>query len=104
MIISLVIAAVLPVVSKRNNTSDSIWKYVSTGLGASSSIFYGLGTSQTAIIGHNTVPESSSGSRMILVTPADNKDTIVQYLIFNKKRLLVLSESGEYLLIKTEIQ
>ncbi len=82
MIISLILAAVLPVISKRNNTSDSIWKYVSTGAGSNSNIFYGLGTSQTAIIGHNTVPDSSSGSRLILVTPADNSyDTIKRSIL-----------------------
>lgn len=76
-IISLILAAVLPVISKRQNTSDSMWHYISSGTGASSSIFYGLGSAQTAIIGSDKDPSAAPAttrSRLTIVTPMDNKD------------------------------
>ncbi len=77
MIVSLILSAVIPVISKRQMTSDSMWKYISAGTGANSSIFYGLGTSQTALIGSNAIPVSSSGSRLILFTPVDSGGTTI---------------------------
>lgn len=78
MIVSLILAAVIPVVSKRQMTTDAMWKYAPNN----SDIFYGLGASQTAIIGHSSLPQASTGARLVLVTPLDNlNDTIHRSLI-----------------------
>lgn len=71
-IISLILAAVIPVISKRQNTTDSMWRYITQGTGANSNIYYGLGSSQTAILGYSVLPIGSSGSRLVVITPPDN--------------------------------
>ncbi len=73
MIVSLILAAVIPVMSKKQNTVDSMWRYASNN----SDIYFANSTSQTAVIGSNTVPASSKGSRIVIVTPKDSSnDTI----------------------------
>ncbi len=82
MIVSLILAAVLPVVSKKSKTSDAIWHYVSNGVGANSDVYYGASNSQSAIIGNTSAPDSSKGSRLVIVTPEDSGgDTIQRSLI-----------------------
>ena len=82
MIVSLILAAVLPVVSKKSKTSDTIWHYVSNGVGANSDVYYGASNSQSAIIGNTSAPDSSKGSRLVIVTPEDSSgDTIQRSLI-----------------------
>ena len=82
MIVSLILAAVLPVVSKKSKTSDAIWHYVSNGVGANSDVYYGASNSQSAIIGNTSAPDSSKGSRLVIVTPEDSSgDTIQRSLI-----------------------
>lgn len=85
MIVSAILAATMPVIVGRNLTTDSMWRYVTSGTGSNSNIFYGLGDSQTAIIGSDSVPANSSGSRLILVTPPapaiGDDDTIKHSLI-----------------------
>ncbi len=81
-IVSLILAATLPVITKKQNVSDSMWQYVPSGTGANSNIFYGLGDSQATIIGSNAVPGSSYGSRLLIITPADaSADTIKRSLV-----------------------
>lgn len=78
MIISLILAAVIPVMSRRQLTSDSMWKYASNN----SDIFYGEGASQAAIIGSNSVPQGAMSPKLVLVTHADsNADTIKRSMI-----------------------
>lgn len=92
MIISLILAAVLPVMSRRNLTNDSMWRYSSSGTGANSNIFYGLGVNQTALLGLDVLPADTTTipagtiapykSRLVVVTPIDNlNDTIHRSLI-----------------------
>ena len=82
MIVSLILAAVLPVVSKKSKTSDAIWHYVVSGTGANSDVYYGASNSQSAIIGNTSAPDSSKGSRLVIVTPEDSSgDTIQRSLI-----------------------
>ncbi len=68
MIVSLILAAVIPVMSKKQNTVDSMWRYASNN----SDIYFANSTSQTAVIGSNTVPASSKGSRLLIATPEDS--------------------------------
>ncbi len=82
MIVSLILAAVLPVVSKKSKTNDAIWHYVTNGTGANSDIYYGNSNSQTTILGNTSAPDASRGSRLVIVTPEDNSgDTIRRSLI-----------------------
>lgn len=91
MIISLILAAVLPVMSRRNLTNDSMWRYVSTLTGANSDVYYGIGNNQTAILGMDLVPYDLLDvnkkpypykSRLVVVTPIDAaNDTIRRSLI-----------------------
>ncbi len=72
MIVSLILAAVIPVVSKKSKTSDAIWHYVVSGSGSNSDIYYGTGNSQTMVLGDVAAPVSSTGSRILLMTPAED--------------------------------
>lgn len=89
MIISLILAAILPVMSRRNLTNDSMWRYVSALTGANSDVYYGIGNNQTAILGMDVVPYNLANnlpypykSRLVVVTPIDAaNDTIKRSLI-----------------------
>ncbi len=74
MIISMILAAVLPVVSKKRNTNDSVWQYVSNGTGANSSAYFALGNSQSAILGYSSLPDSSNKSKLVVVAPKEDFD------------------------------
>ncbi|MDD3238445.1 MAG: hypothetical protein PHV37_10165, partial [Candidatus Gastranaerophilales bacterium] len=105
MIVSLMLSAIVPVVAKKYTTTDKeIWKYTENN----SDIYYGLGDSQTAVIGANKAPlqsytttttdadgntttsttTGSSGARLSIVTPASTttSPTIQRSLIdFSEK-------------------
>lgn len=74
VVMSLILAAVMPIMTKKQNVSGDIWRYVASGVGINSNIYYGPGNSQTAIIGKETLPSGSKGSRLVLVTSADATD------------------------------
>ncbi len=99
-IVSLILAATLPVITKKQNVTDAMWNYVGSGTGANSSVFYGLGGSQSAIIGHNSVPDSSYGSRLVIMTPlrdtsSGSDDTLRRSLIdFYQKNATGISNIG----------
>lgn len=97
MIISLVLAAVVPVVSRRQMVSDKIWKYVESGTGANSNVYYGLGKSQVAILGSDTLPSESIDSRLTIVIPPEtNDDTIKRSIIdFYQKTTTGIAKIGK---------
>ena len=73
IIVSLVIAAVIPVMSKKQNTVDAMWRYASNN----SDIYFANNTSQTAVIGAASVPSSAKGNRLTIVAqPEDTSKSI----------------------------
>jgi len=73
LIVSLILAAVVPVVSKRQSTPDKIWNYTQSGVGSDQAdVYWGLRDGQTALIGSYTVPDSAAGSRLTIITPPDD--------------------------------
>lgn len=98
MIVSLILAAVIPVVSRRQATADTMWRYITAGTGANSDIAYGLGDSQTAVLGMDRRPFTTDApykSRLVIVTPIDiSNDTIKRSLIDFYQRTNVAGDTA----------
>ncbi len=100
MIVSLILSAVVPVVTRKQATSDAVWRYVKQGTGSQSNAYFGLGWSQAAIIGHDKIPPHDAGdanipygSRLIITThprpsgyPVTADDTIKRSIIDFEQR------------------
>src|SRR5574344_1553792 len=61
LILSIVMAASMPIITKRSRVSEAIWKYMQNG----SDIYYGTGTSQKAVIGAASVPTDADAKFVI---------------------------------------
>ena len=90
LIVSLILAAVVPVVSKRQATPDKIWNYTYTTTGTpTANIYWGIKDGQTAVIGGHSVPDSALGARLSLITAADNAALTDQVLRYSIRRPLL---------------
>ncbi len=56
LVISIVLAAAIPTVSKRNNDRESVWHWA-----GSNNAYFGLGSGQSALIGINSLPKIAEG-------------------------------------------
>lgn len=81
MIVSIVLAAVMPVMSRRVSTPGSIWQYVSSGKGANFDAYFGIGSSQSIIVGASALPDGAQNSKLVLVTADDKNDTIQRSIL-----------------------
>ncbi len=90
LIVSLILAAVVPVVSKRQATPDKIWNYTYTTTGTpTANIYWGIKDGQSAVIGGHSVPDSALGARLSLITAADNAALTDQVLRYSIRRPLL---------------
>ncbi len=90
LIVSLILAAVVPVVSKRQATPDKIWNYTYTTTGTpTANIYWGIKDGQSAVIGGHSVPDSALGARLSLITAADNASLTDQVLRYSIRRPLL---------------
>lgn len=90
LIVSLILAAVVPVVSKRQSTPDKIWNYTQSGVGSDQAdVYWGLRDGQTALIGGFSVPTNANGSRLALITAPDDNAITTENLKYSIRRSLI---------------
>jgi len=90
LVVSLILAAIVPIVSKRQSTPDKIWNYTQTGVGSDQAdIYWGLRDGQTALIGGFSVPTNAAGSRLTMITSADDSSIATESLKYAIRRPLV---------------
>ncbi|MDD3236699.1 MAG: tail fiber domain-containing protein [Candidatus Gastranaerophilales bacterium] len=92
LIVSIILTSLIPVVTKKQRVSSDPWSYSSNA----SDIYFGLGESQSALIGANAVPDESKNCRLIITNNGNlSPDALNTSMIdFYQKNAGVMSKIG----------